>query len=143
MNSILIQRHVPKVLYIQRVAELVRLVTGLRTASPVSSPASSPDVQHFDIYRRCSEGSLPNGHASGRCHRFATSRRASLLDTQLLRFRKARGCPQTKRLTTGWMKAKTASSKTRLREHQNYRHHLHQQVHWSPTSCFHPKRPGR
>jgi len=50
MNSILIQRHVHNVLYIQRVAELVRLVTGLRTALPVSSPASSPDVQHFDNY---------------------------------------------------------------------------------------------
>jgi len=48
INSILIQRHVHNVLYIQKVAELVRLVTGLQTASPVSSPASCPDVQHFD-----------------------------------------------------------------------------------------------
>jgi len=61
MNSMQMQRYVWKVLYIQRVAELVRLVTVLRTASPVSSPApppapppalspaSSPDVQHFDM----------------------------------------------------------------------------------------------
>jgi len=41
MNSMLIQRHVHNVPYIQRVAELVRLVTELRTASPVSSPGAT------------------------------------------------------------------------------------------------------
>jgi len=53
MNSILIQLQIRSVLYIQRVAELVRLVTGLRTASPVSSPALTPDVQHFDRTEDC------------------------------------------------------------------------------------------
>jgi len=36
----LIQRHVRNVLYIQRVAEMVRLVTGLRTASVISGATS-------------------------------------------------------------------------------------------------------
>jgi len=56
MNSILIQLQVRNVLYIQRVAELIRLVTGLRIASPVSTPAPppalSPDVQRFDTSPR-------------------------------------------------------------------------------------------
>ena len=64
MNSMQIQRHVWKVLYIQRVPELVRLVTVLLTASRVSSPAPppalSPDVQHFDKFRRAN-GRRPGG----------------------------------------------------------------------------------